>query len=353
MRKLTYILAALAAVLSSCQKEENLPDELSPEPEEEIIQEEVMETVKPRRFCIQVAKGGDTETKSLDLTDGGANISAGWKEGEQVELFFNQKKDDKLYYYERRAILSVTPSFDPSTATVIGDVYIDPMAYTSRVFTDSTFTVDLYFPHAGFDYTEQKGILKGEGSVEEKYDYAFARIRLRDINHDYSNDTEIIDTDPATFHSQQSIYRFGFKEGGDENAPVDFSEFTIRSLKEKLVVSTTPVVRRDVDVDGEHAMSDLAWTSSYGSITVTPESAPEDHFYYVSIRNEHVSESVSETDTYTFEGYGFTDGALYLGEKEIPTGVLDHQGRFISAKKIRVDKVTVPEQSPAAVSEIW
>lgn len=341
MKKYTYILAALAAVLVSCQKEEALPEEVIPE--EEVTPEKIEETVKSYRICIQATKG-DTETKSLDLDGTGSNITASWKEGEQVELFFNQKRDDKLYYYEKRAILSVTPSYDPSSATAIGDVYIDPMAYTNYTFDDSTYTVDLYFPHAAFDYSEQNGKLKGEGSVEQKYDYAFARVRLIDMHDD------VIETNPATFQNQQSIYRFGFKDGGDVNAPVDFAEFTICSLKGKLVVSTSTVGSRDASGD---PWNDPVWTSSYGNLTVTSESAPEDHFYYVSIRNEHVSSTVSETDTYTFEGYGLTDGALYLGEKEIPTSVLDHQGRFISAKNVRVDRVTVPEQTSGSVTEIW
>ena len=350
MKKYTYILAAIAAVLVSCQKEEELIEKVMPE--KEITQEEVEESIKSYRIYIQATKG-DTETKSLDLDGTGANITASWKEGEQIELFFNQKRDDKLYYYEKRAILSVTPSYDPSSATAIGDLYIDPMAYTNNyTLNDSIYTVDLFFPHAGFDYTGQKGTLKGVGSVEEKYDYAFARVRLKDYEYDdkYWNSMVFTTSGPATFQNQQSIYRFGFKNGGDMNAPVDFSEFTIRSQKEKLVVSTTPVGSRDASGD---PWNDPVWTSSYGNITVIPDSAPEDHFYYVSILNEHVSPTVSETDTYTFEGYRYTDGALYAGTKEIPISVLDRQGRFISAKNVRVDRVTVPEKTSGSVTEIW
>ena len=91
------------------------------------------------------------------------------------------------------------------------------------------------------------------------------------------------------------------------------------------------------------SLSGSAWTSTYGSITVTPASAPDDHFYYVSLRNEGTAE-----DTYRFIVIGSND-ALYLASKTIPASVLDVPGKFISAKEIAVSQ---PSFAPAASGTI-
>ena len=346
-----YTIALAVIILASCQKEEIFSEEKI-EPQEETVEQ----PVKKYRLSIMAQKDSDDETKALDLVNNGGtqNLLATWKQGDKVQLFFNQKEEDKLYYYEHKSTLTATPLSNPSKTRLVTDNFFDPTANAwTQSYADTTYTLDLYYPQANFDYTGQKGLLKGEGSVEEKYDYAFARVRITGEDNDYDLEEVIIQTENASFQNQQSIYRFGFKDGGNQDAPVDFGEFTISSSKGKLVVNTTPVESRNVEVDVSHAMNDLAWTSTYGNLTVIPESAPEDHFYYVSIRNEHVSSTVSESDIYTFEGYRYSDGALYTGTKNIPTSVLDRQGRFISAKNVRVDKVTVPEKTSGTVGEIW
>jgi hypothetical protein len=75
-----------------------------------------------------------------------------------------------------------------------------------------------------------------------------------------------------------------------------------------------------------------AWTPLYGNIGVTPASAPVDHFYYVSIRNDQTTD-----DTYNFVITG-SDDALYMASKGIPGTVLDVPGKFISAKNITATK---------------
>ena len=80
------------------------------------------------------------------------------------------------------------------------------------------------------------------------------------------------------------------------------------------------------------------WAPAYGDITVTPASAPGDHLYYVSLRNESTA-----ADTYNFQITG-SDDALYFATKSIAADKLGEQGKFLSATGIAVSQ---PAFSPA------
>lgn len=138
---------------------------------------------------------------------------------------------------------------------------------------------------------------------------------------------------------------------------MNFREFTIYAGHGKLVTSRSPLERDIFEESGTQGVSldpdvpHCAYDTQYGPLTVTPgDVQPDDKFYYVSIRNEYVG-SATEADRYTFVAYD-TDGALYTGYKDIPTSVLDTQGRFISAKSVAVTRVTIPEKTSGTVTEI-
>ena len=128
-------------------------------------------------------------------------------------------------------------------------------------------------------------------------------------------------TSGASFQNQQSVYRFGFKVGGDY---IDPKNFTVSAANGSLASSVT--------WDG------IAWAASFDDLTVTPVSAAADHFYYVAIRNESTAE-----DTYSFLITG-SDDVLYMASKTIPSSVLDEPGKFISVKSINATK---PALAPA------
>ena len=69
---------------------------------------------------------------------------------------------------------------------------------------------------------------------------------------------------------------------------------------------------------------------------------------YASLRNTRVGSG--NGDNYSFSVIG-SDNALYLGSKEIPSSVMDVQGKFISAKSISVTKSNLSQSGTA--TEVW
>lgn len=360
-----FTVAALAAlVLAACQKEEEFIQEEVPEQPAEVTAPQ-----KVFRFSIDARKGDEEDTKALDLSADGKNLSLTWNQGDKVDVFIRYKDWDwtgnKLYNYSKMLSLAATPETDGKTAVLEGvvageSVYSNMASFPLDYKKDTTYTLDLYYPKADFVYTGQNGALKGSGSIEENYEYAFGRVRITGGSFREEEDDEYnahwyysYTTTGANFRNQQSIYRFGFNGG---SGLVNFREFTIYAGHGKLVTSRSPL-EADIFPDYYDTQSlapdapHCAYDTQYGPLTVTPgDVQPDDKFYYVSIRNEYVG-SATEADRYTFVAYD-TDGALYTGYKDIPTSVLDTQGRFISAKSVAVTRVTIPEKTSGTVTEI-
>ena len=244
------------------------------------------------------ASKGAPETKALDLINDGATLNAYWKSGETVKVY---KAGTQM------GSLSVTPDEGdkPTTATLGGII--------SGLAENDELT--LLLPREDWDYTGQNGKLTGENSIEQKYAYATAEVNVTEINNNSVRTTN------ALFTNAESIYRFGFKNGENYLAP---KSFTVTSAGNKLVQSMS--------------WNGSGWEPAYGGLTVTPASAPQDHFYYVSIRNDQTA-----ADTYNFVITG-ADDALYFATKAIPASVLDAP-KFISAKSI---SATMPSFAPAS-----
>ena len=293
MKAVHFIIPAVAVLLSACLNETDITVVVTPAEEE---------TVTDAVYTITVrACKGEGGTKALDLVSGTPDhIDAYWKDTERVKVY----KGGTLL-----GTLDVTPDTGekPSRATLSGSLETAGLA-ASDVLT-------LMIPREDWDYSGQSGTL---ASIENAFDYAAATVTVSavdDVNHTISTDGT------ASFLNQQSIYRLGFK--AEENY-IDPKSFSVNAAGGKLVQSIS--------------WNGSAWTPVYGSLDITPASAPGDHFYYVSIRNESTS-----ADTYGFVITG-SDDALYLASKAIPNTVLDAPGKFISAKSITASK---PDFSPA------
>jgi len=263
---------------------------------EEFKKEEVVYSIS------LMATKGEVGTKALDLVTGTQDrIDAYWKDTEKVKVF----KDGTLL-----GTLDVTPATGekPSSASLSGSITTEGLAASDEL--------TLRVSGENWDYTGQVGTL---ADIETSYDYATATVTIDtvdDVNH------TITTTGNASFGNQQSIYRFGFKVGGNF---IDPKSFTVSASNGALVTG--------------RAWNGSSWASSFGSISITPASAAADHFYYSSIRNESTDE-----DSYGFIVTG-EDDALYLGTKTIPASVLDVPGKFISAKNITISK---PALAPAS-----
>ena len=250
------------------------------------------------------ATKGESDTKALDLVSGTPDhLDAYWTNTEKVKVY----KDGTLL-----GTLDVTPDSGskPTSATLSGPITTAGLA-PGDVLT-------LRIPRESWDYTGQVGTL---ASIETDYDYATASVTIATV--DALNYT-VSTTGIANFQNQQSIYRFGFKVGGDY---IDPKAFTVSSAAGQLV--------QNMSWNGS------AWAADYGNISVTPASAPGDHFYYVSLRNDQTTD-----DTYNFTITG-SDDVLYMASKAIPASVLASPGNFISAKNINAIK---PDFAPASGS---
>ena len=299
MKAIRFIIPVILLASACQQMEFEAPD--SKENTEIETETEIVEGVYT--ITIQACKG-EGETKGLDLVTGTPDhLDAYWKSTEKVKVY----KDGTLL-----GTLNVTPGSGskPTSATLSG-----PITTAGLVPGD---VLTLRIPHENWDYSGQVGTLS---SIEATYDYAIASVTIDTV--DDLNYT-ITTTGTASFQNQQSVYRFGFKTGGDYFDP---KSFTVSAAGGQLVQSIS--------------WNGTAWAADYGNISVTPASAPGDHFYYVSLRNDQTSD-----DTYSFIITG-SDDVLYMASKPIPSSVLAAPGKFISAKNINATK---PDFKPAGGS---
>ena len=296
MKTRHVIIPASIILFSACLKDP-IPEEIVEPSEEKTTPTEVVYT-----FSIQASKGDD-ETKALDLVNEGSRLNAYWKAGETVKVY----KNGTLL-----GALDVIPytGEKPTQATLGGTITTSGLAENDEL--------TLLIPRETWDYTGQNGLLTGSGSIEENYTYALTTVTITAVNG-----SEVSATD-ASFHNQQSIYRFGFKLSGSY---IDPKSFTVSSAGGKLVQTMS--------------WNGSDWVPSYGSLTVTPVSVPDDKLYFVSLRHD----LSTEDDTYNFVLTGKDDNALYLATKTIPARVLGVHGKFIGAKSI---EVTQPSFAPAS-----
>ena len=310
-RYLTVLLAA-GMMLAGCQ---TIEEDLLPETSEAKGNETGVYTL-----TVKAHKGSGTKALSLD----GSTLNAGWKSGEWVRI---------LRDGENIGELKATTAADAfsTEATLAGSVH------SSIISQDQILT--LLFPRASWDYTGQKGILSGEGSVESQYDYAMTTLTViyKDNVHD------ILETTPeVVFENQQSVYRFGFKAG--ENT-LSVKQCTVGAVSEKLVQKLS------------YDTGTNSWVSTPGSIKVTPAAATTNPLY-VALRNELAGTPTPEqiAAKTTLDTYSFTvidnNGFCYLGEKPIPASALNMHGRFIDAPDITVTRLGVTSSS-VTKSEVW
>ena len=299
-----YIAIALVGImaLAGCQKvEEELIEE-----KPEVVPEQPAVSYT---LTVEASKGADTKALSLD----GSTLSAHWRTGETVAVYLGGAYKGLL--------IATADGTDATKATLAGELTSVEGIVDNAVLT-------LLFPRADWDYTGQDGALPDEtGTLATKYDYATASVTVASVSG-----SVVTTTGGANFANEQSMYRFGFKIGGAGDQ-IAIKGFTVSSAGNALVQSRS--------WDGS------AWTDTPGSITVTAASTLT--LPYASLRNTRVGSG--NGDTYSFSVIG-SDDALYLGSKDIPSSVMDFQGKFISAQSISVTKTALSQPSGSA-SEVW
>ena len=252
-------------------------------------------------LTVQASKNFGTKALWVDTSGDPDVLKAYWKSTESVFAFRNGTD---------AGTLGVMPGSGekPATATLTGTISVPGLTVGDKLM--------LMLPRDSWDYTGQNGSL---ATLETTYDYATATVRVSSIDG-----SDVTTDGTADFSNEQSVYRFGFKVSGDY---IDPKAFTVSAAGGQLVQSMS--------------WNGSAWTADYGNISVIPSSAPGDHFYYVSLRNDQTTD-----DTYNFILTG-SDDALYMASKPIPSSVLDAPGKFISAKNINATK---PDFAPGKAS---
>ena len=286
MKKTLYLILLGALAWTACQRQEE-----DPVPVEQPGQDVVVWMT-----TVQASKPSDADTKGLDLVED-KTLNVYWRSGEKVNAYL-----DGLYV----GFLEATPGAveKPLNATLSG-----PLSLSSLISVGDELT--LLFPRRSdmqWTYDGQNGLLTGDGSIEECFDYARAVVSVTDKDSAHGT----IATSNAIFQNQQSIYRLGFKYGG--------SQIPVSTI---ILSSSVGEIATSCNVDTGEALT--------GNLTVVRPAASTDPSY-VAIRNGNTTQD----DTFPFTVYD-GDGVTYEGSKAIPAAVLSYG--FVSAKSIALDRL--------------
>lgn len=297
----TFLIAALlGTVLVGCQKEQGIL-----KPESNPAADQIW------KISVQLSK---PETKALTLDTSGANdkITASWKKGEKVAVYFGG-------------------SF-LGTLEVTSDDNINPATLSGTVSKPSNLAANdelmLLFPGREdnlWTYLGQDGTApSATGTMATLFDYTTATLKVESI--DTANTTINIDASASsdTFATQQSVFRFGFKVGGSGD------NIAVKSLS--LSASAGELVR-------SYSYQNGNWTAEKGPITFAPASGITDNIYYMSVCNENTA-----AEDFTFQVVGSSDNALYEGVKTIPANA-HGVGKLISARNISVSQKSMAPAS--------
>ena len=303
--KISCLAFALLVLTAACEKslvQVEVPEE---DPGQQEIPQE--QHSRPMASLTMTASKGEDETKALSLDDN--TLSAYWKSTERVQVYNASGANI--------GSLDVTPGEgeQPKSATLSGSIDVTGLQVGNFLA--------LRIPRDKWSYSGQKGLLTGEDSIEQEYDYATAKVEISAIG-----ETSVETSSAAHFENAQSIYRFGFVAGGN---PLQVKLFVIGSFNNKIV--------REIEQG----------VTSHGALKLLP-AASTDKLLYLSLRNESVSPE-SSGDTYRFMVVD-SKQAAYLGTKAIPASVMDRHGKFISAKSVSVSKIVLPKGS-VSTSEVW
>ncbi|MBR4380773.1 MAG: hypothetical protein IKP48_05895 [Bacteroidaceae bacterium] len=263
----------------------------------------------------------DTRVVKLEKDDSNNDVLNGyWVEGEKIGVYL---KGVKLGFFE---ITEVIEGSNGKSAKFYGTGLLD----TGMVDGDNVLT--LIYPDNDnvWDYTGQNGTLD---AISKTYDYMLASLTVN------KEGSKVKVTDSSTsFSSQQSVYRFGLKDG-DNNA-ISVKQLMISSAKKMIVKQLT-------------LGTDDKWTRTYGSLTITPPENPTTDLLYVAILNEQ-AETAGQEDTYELSAIG-SDNALYMGTKATKGTEYDFLAskvQFNSAREVAMKQAKLTPNA-SATGDAW
>ena len=302
------ILILTLVLLAACQ-----PVEMDYE-YQKTLAESTPQTGEGYTLTVQATKA--VGTKALELE--GNTLNGYWVDGEKVGVYVNGTYCGSLTADatgEMSATATLSGTLSPSSVLAAGKTI-------TLLFPDRT-DIDIQ-QGTRWDYTGQTGAAPApDGDLSTKYDYMTATLTINSVENGNLNVTA-----PVSFQSEQSMFRFKFNNGSLMHP----KSIIVSTANEKLV--------RSLSWDNNGTL-----TSTYGSLTVTPTSTPNDGFYYFSLRNET---SASE-DSFQFGLVG-SDDMLYSGTKTI-TSKLSYGKFYNPAAAISVTAVTVSSNSTTPIND--
>ena len=162
------------------------------------------------KMTVDATMGEGAQTRALYFD--GTALKAKWASTDQVSVF------PASSWLTPLGTLTAAAS-DNGKTQLSGDLT------TAPAINDN---LNLLFPRATWDYTEQTGVLTGDNSIEKKYDYALADVEVKSVSGN-----EITTTTTANFTNQQAIVKFTLQDNGG-NA-LSASSLTISAASKKLV----------------------------------------------------------------------------------------------------------------------
>ena len=288
MKKNILILAALlgAFIWTGCQTLED----------EQTLSERQSQTGS-FTLIVNAVKGIDT--KALALT--GENTLTPYWDGHEKVMVYKEGSNDPI-----GTMTTVTPQGEGTSATTAklsGTI-------SGTLEKDNKLTL-IIFPGATWSYAGQTGA----SARLADYDYATASVTVKEIV-DVAGGKQVTTTADATFVNEQSVWRFGFKVG---ETTISVKSFSVASDHKNLVQS--------------RSWGGSAWTSAYGTLSVTPATATNQPLY-LAVRNENTE--TSENDILSFYVFRSDDNALYTGTQTLSASKLGN-GKFLSAPDVSVE----------------
>ena len=213
---------------------------------------------KGLQFCIPASFAGNADTRVL-IEDGNSLISE-WTEGDLVYVYCNNNR-----YFD-----SQTLSADASgaNANLVGELTEDKYSVGNELTLVYTYkTYASLGVIEGFSYTPGTG-QKGTFEDVQNYDYSTAIVEVTAV------DGGKVTTTNASFKPYQSIFKFTFKDSG-ENL-INVKKLTISSDNGKIIDSGRPSPGQN-----DHS----------GPITVNLESASSEVWVAICL-NESITEDV-------------------------------------------------------------
>lgn len=302
MKKNNILMFALLGAMAciSCQESFEIEEKQQP-----------VEPAKKWTLTVQATKCVETKALKLESND---ELKAYWVDGEKVAVFS-----------ESGYLGVLTAKVDPDN-NQIATLTAESSAL-SGISDGSVLT--LLFPGREdhlWDYAGQDGSSPVEGgTLATRYDYAMTTVKAK-------VEGSTITTTAAQFVNQQNIFRFGFKKKADNSE----TTYTIPVSVQKFVVSSTNLV-------ASRTFSSGSWNTTKGELTVTPTSATSD-LQYAALR---IEQETAADESLLFKVFG-ANNDYYEGKQTIPAGYLTN-GKFVSAKNVKVDQLTLPtvDASPA------